>query len=51
MWHHIMVTWEQESGRTKMYFDGRTQSAFWVCDDGDGSYLVQWLEKPALRTV
>ena len=30
MWHHLMVTWEQESGRTKMYFDGRPQSAFWV---------------------
>jgi hypothetical protein len=30
MWHHLMVTWEQESGRTKLYFDGRPQSAFWV---------------------
>jgi hypothetical protein len=30
MWHHLMVTWEQESGLTKMYFDGRAQSAFWV---------------------
>ena len=30
MWHHLMVTWEQESGRTNLYFDGRAQSAFWV---------------------
>lgn len=30
MWHHLMVTWEQESGRTKLYFDGRAQSAIWV---------------------
>jgi hypothetical protein len=30
MWHHLVVTWERESGDTQLYFDGRRQSAFWV---------------------
>ena len=37
MWHHLLVTWEQESGRTMLYFDGRAQSAFWVGHDDCGT--------------
>lgn len=36
-WHHIAITWDQDSGETKLYFDGESKTPFWRSDKG-------WLE-------
>lgn len=33
-WHHIAVTWEFKSGKTALYFDGKTVTPFWRANYG-----------------
>ncbi|CAG9460100.1 unnamed protein product [Pedinophyceae sp. YPF-701] len=33
-WHHVAVTWQKQTGMTKLYFDGEEKQAFWRSKDG-----------------
>lgn len=33
-WHHIAVTWESDSGKAALYFDGEPQTPFWRATGG-----------------
>eukprot|EP01026_Neomeris_dumetosa_P051141 TRINITY_DN4496_c0_g1_i1.p1 TRINITY_DN4496_c0_g1~~TRINITY_DN4496_c0_g1_i1.p1 ORF type:complete len:1030 (-),score=176.63 TRINITY_DN4496_c0_g1_i1:568-3657(-) len=34
-WHHVAVTWEYQTGNTRLYFDGEPVVPFWVSSEGN----------------
>ena len=50
-WHHVLVSWRRSDGETRLYLDGKEQTAFWKSDFGKVSNANNLAETPDGSTI